>query len=174
MFFSYVAGMDVALIKWPSDDALRVELAALRHPRLLLVEADADPPDISDALEDWVRLPVSRQDRSARVRALESRAGGETASVPVLEPDGTLEFRGARAQLSEMQASLVRPMVDRFGAVVSRQALVAFAWPQGDTSANNLDVSIGRLRRQLHPMGLKIRTVRSRGYLLCDAATGLG
>ena len=61
----------MALIRWPSDEALRVELAQLKHPRLLLIEPHADPPHVSDILEDWVRLPVSREDRNARIRVLE-------------------------------------------------------------------------------------------------------
>jgi DNA-binding response OmpR family regulator len=32
-------------------------------------------------------------------------------------------------------------------------------------------VSVSRLRRQLHSVGLRVRTVRARGYVLCDAQT---
>jgi DNA-binding response OmpR family regulator len=35
-----------------------------------------------------------------------------------------------------------------------------------------LDVHVVRLRRRIAPLGLAIRTVRSRGYLLEEAATG--
>lgn len=161
--------MDVALIQWPSDDELRQELAELRHPRLLLVEPDADPPMCTDVLEDWVRLPVTRSDRQARVKALESRLAGQGSSAPRLNGNGTLEYRGATTHLSAIQTDLVRLLVARFGAVVSRQALIRAAWPDAEPPDNNLDVAIGRLRRQLEPMGLRIRTVRSRGYLLADA-----
>jgi DNA-binding winged helix-turn-helix (wHTH) protein len=50
--------------------------------------------------------------------------------------------------------------------VVSRESLADAAWPEADSSNNNLDVAMGRLRRRLDPLGLVIRTVRSRGYLL--------
>lgn len=163
--------MDVALVQWPSDQELREELATQGHPRLLLVEPDADPPVCADVLEDWVRLPVSRADRNARVRALESRLDEAPPPVPSVDRHGTLEYRELRTQLSAIQAELVKPMIERFGAVVSRDTLVAVAWPDSDASANTLDVTIGRLRRQLLPIGLRIRTVRSRGYLLCDADT---
>ena len=171
MFESYVAAMDVALIQWPSDEALRLELAEMQHPRLLLVEPDVEPPVVSDVLEDWIRLPVSRADRNARVRTLESRIGAETTPMPVLSRDGLIEYGGARTRLSEIQAILAAALIERFGAVVSRESLVSAAWPDTDASSNNLDVSIGRLRRQLYPLGLRVRTVRSRGYLLCDAET---
>jgi DNA-binding winged helix-turn-helix (wHTH) protein len=50
--------------------------------------------------------------------------------------------------------------------VVGRESLADAAWPEADSSNNNLDVAMGRLRRRLDPLGLVIRTVRSRGYLL--------
>lgn len=164
--------MDVALIQWPSDEDLRMELAELGHPRLLLVDSDAKPPECIDVLEDWVRLPVSRTDRFARIRTLESRIEGHGRSEPSLNCHGTLEYRGESTQLSAIQTDLVRLMVERFGAVVSREALATVAWPDADPSENNLDVTIGRLRRRLEPVGLLIRTVRSRGYLLSDSEGG--
>lgn len=163
--------MDVALIQWPSDEPLRQELAEQRHPRLLLVDSDADPPECTDVLEDWVRLPVSRDDRNARIRALESRVESQDPAVPTLNGNGTLKYRGSSTHLSAIQADLVRLMVERFGAVVGRDALTAVAWPDAVASDNNLDVTIGRLRRQLEPVGLRIRTVRSRGYLLTDSGS---
>lgn len=161
--------MDVALIQWPSDDSLRVHLARLGHPRLLLVEPEADPPICVDVLEDWVRLPVSRADRNARVKSLQARAGHRDDERPVVHGGGTLEYAGASIELSEIQGRLMTPLIERFGAVVSRDELSAHAWPELGSSANNLDVTIGRLRRQVAAVGLQIRTIRSRGYLLCAA-----
>ena len=155
--------MDVALIRWPSDEALRAEMAQINHPRLLLVEPRADPPHISDILEDWVRLPVSRADRDARVTVLEERA---LPALPLVGGDGRLLFRGASARLSENQVSLMRALIERFGAVAGREALVASVWPDGDATAGNLRVMVARLRPVLVPLGLEIRAVRSRGYLL--------
>ena len=40
------------------------------------------------------------------------------------------------------------------------------AWPNGAPTRNALDVHILRLRRRIAPLGLEVRTVRSRGYLL--------
>lgn len=159
--------MDVALVRWPSDESLRVDLAERGHPRLLLVETEADPPLCIDTLEDWVRLPVSRADRNARISSLEKRADGFEDAVPVVNRDGILEFSGARVELSDLQMRLITPLIERFGAVVGREDLSARAWPGNDVSANNLDVTMGRLRRLVEPVGLQVRTVRSRGYLLC-------
>ena len=163
--------MEVALIQWPSDEALRAELAERGQPRLLLVEPDAEPPACLDPLEDWVRLPVSRADRKARVRTLENRSRTGWG-VPSLDELGTLRYRDTVTQLSVTQARLIDPMIRRFGGVVSRETLSSAAWPEAANVANKLDVTIGRLRRELEPMSLRIVTVRSRGYLLDDARVG--
>lgn len=161
--------MDVALIQWPSDESLRVDLAQEGHPRLLLVDPKANPPVCVDMLEDWVRLPVTREDRAARMTSLRRRAGRRHDELPVLRPGGVLEHAGATVELSEIQVRLAAMLIERFGAVVSREELSSRAWPDFEASANNLDVTVGRLRRQVERVGLRMRTVRSRGYLLCAA-----
>jgi DNA-binding response OmpR family regulator len=57
-------------------------------------------------------------------------------------------------------------MLDKLGAVVTREALSRAGWPAGAPGRNALDVHVLRLRRRVAPLGLVIRTVRSRGYLL--------
>lgn len=162
--------MDVALVQWPSDEELRQELAEQGQPRLLLVEPEADPPVCVDSLEDWVRLPVSRVDRNARIRALESRNGAMTSPIPAVDRFGTLEFGGKKTHLTAIQARVVELLVERFGGVVGREPISEHVWPDGETPANTLDVAMGRLRRQLQPVGLEVKTVRSRGYLLHAAS----
>jgi DNA-binding response OmpR family regulator len=39
------------------------------------------------------------------------------------------------------------------------------AWPGGAPTRNALDVQMVRFRRRVEPLGLEVRTVRSRGYL---------
>lgn len=65
-----------------------------------------------------------------------------------------------------VEARLASLLIDNFGAVVSREALGDVAWPDGPVQRNALDVRILRLRRRLTEIGLVIRTIRSRGYLL--------
>lgn len=142
----------------------------MSRPRLLLVAPDAEPPECIDVLEDWVRLPVSSTDRIARMKALVARREGREGSVPTLHGDGTLVYRGARVDLSPTQAVLAKAMIESFGAVVGREALAETCWPGSVPSANNLDVAIARLRREVTAVGLRIRTVRSRGYVLDDAS----
>jgi DNA-binding response OmpR family regulator len=55
--------------------------------------------------------------------------------------------------------------------VVSREVLSERTWPEGIRGRNALDVHMLRLRRRVAEVGLAIRTVRSRGYLL-EVASG--
>ncbi|MDP8936794.1 MAG: helix-turn-helix domain-containing protein [Actinomycetota bacterium] len=61
---------------------------------------------------------------------------------------------------------MTEALLDRFGAVASRETLIRAGWPCGAPGRNALDVHVLRLRRRLAPLPLAIRTVRSRGYLL--------
>lgn len=157
--------MDVALIRWPAEAERRAALASAGAPRLLVVPPTADAPVIDGCLEDWVRLPAADCDVRARVEMLRSRAQAHAAALPIL--DGVvLTFRGVGVTLPPLEARLTQVLLERFDAVVSRQVLTGAGWPAGVSGRNALDVHMLRLRRRLAEVGLRIRTVRSRGYLL--------
>jgi DNA-binding response OmpR family regulator len=157
--------MDVVLVRWPEETEHLADLRGLGVPRLLLVGPDSEPPDAIDPLEDWVRLPAEDRDVRARVATLEARASAGGAR-PELDDDGLLRFRDRWVSLSPVERLLATALVDRFGAVVGRDSLSKQAWPDGAPTRNALDVHILRLRRRIAELGLEIRTVRSRGYLL--------
>ncbi len=77
-----------------------------------------------------------------------------------------LRVGGDWVSLPPVDYRLAAALVERFGAVVSREALARAGWPGGAPARNALDVHVLRLRRRLEPVGLVIRTVRSRGYAL--------
>jgi DNA-binding response OmpR family regulator len=159
--------MDVVLVRWPSDEETRTRLALESRPRLLLVEADTPPPRIGDDLEDWIRVPASERDLHARIEALDRRMVALHDDRPELDDDGVLRFARGWVSLPPVEGRLMRAMVERYRAVVSRDALGRAGWPDGGTSRRNaLDVHMLRLRRRVAPIGLVIQTVRSRGYLL--------
>lgn len=154
----------MALIQWPAERDRREELRRARRPRLLLVE-HGSPPIPADDLEDWIRLPADELDVRVRVEALRRRNGALLAS-PQLDGDGVLRVGSAWVALPPVEARLMAALLDRFGAVVGREALARAGWPRRSQGRNALDVHVLRLRRRTAPLGLAIRTVRSRGYLL--------
>ncbi len=157
---------DVVVVRWPHDAARIDDLRGNGTARLLLVEPSAPPPEIADPLEDWVRMPASEEDVRARIRGLELRVGIEQARQPVLDGDGILHLGGRSVVLPPVEARLAAELVDRMGSVVPRDVLTKAGWPEGVPNRNLLDVRILRLRRRLEPLGLEVRTVRHRGYLM--------
>src|SRR5262245_58141874 len=157
--------MNVEVVRWPADSMRLAELREQLLPRLLVVADDAEPPVPADCLEDWVVPNASEREIDARRRALAIRA--EQHSVrPQLDDDGLLHHRDAWVSLSPVEQSLASALLDRFGAVVTRDVLADRAWPSGVPTRNALDVHVLRLRRRIAPLSFEIRTVRSRGYLM--------
>jgi hypothetical protein len=158
--------VDVALLRWPLEQERRQDLALAGLARVLLVDEDQHAPVVTDCLEDWVRMPASQADIDARCRSVVDRAGVHTPSRPELDPDGVLRSGADWVSLPPVEARLMAALLDRFGAVVSRDQLARSGWPKGAPGRNALDVHVLRLRRRISLLGLSIKTVRSRGYLL--------
>jgi hypothetical protein len=163
------------LVRWPIEAEQRTRLAERQIPRLLLVDDGIPPPDSLDCLEDWIRLPAPESDVRARIDGLLSRSRAHLRSVPEIDVHGVLRFGSGWVSLPPVEARLADALVLRFGAVVGRDTLRRSVWPGSSPGRNVLDVHVLRLRRRLAPLGLAIRTVRSRGYMLeqADQSDGL-
>jgi two-component system, OmpR family, response regulator len=156
---------DVVLVRWPEEEARLQYLRETGAPRLLLVGESLAAPASIDPLEDWIRLPAAEDDLRTRVATLAARAG-QSVAAPSVDEDGLLRYRGRWVTLSPVERALAAALVDRIGAVVGRDTLVRRAWPGGSPTRNALDVHMLRLRRRISGLGLEVRTVRARGYLL--------
>jgi DNA-binding response OmpR family regulator len=164
--------MDVTMLRWPEEEARRTRISQAGGPRLLLVPDGQEPPQVGDCLEDWIRVPAAEDEVKARVDALAVRsqahmANGDAAGAgPELDDFGVLRVNGSWVALPPLEARLAEALIERLGAVTSRELLIRAGWPDGAPGRNALDVHVLRLRRRLTPVGLAIRTVRSRGYLM--------
>jgi len=161
--------VNVEVVRWPADAQRLAELREQRVPRLLVVTngngEHHEMPIPVDCLEDWVTSDAPEWEIDARRNALVLRSG-QHAVRPTLDDDGLLHHRDAWVSLSPVEQALASVLLDRFGAVVTREMLADRAWPSGVPTRNALDVHVLRLRRRIAPIGLEIRTVRSRGYLM--------
>ncbi|GGY73545.1 hypothetical protein GCM10010363_63310 [Streptomyces omiyaensis] len=165
-----VRNTDVVFVRWPAQADLRTRYRKEGVPRLLVVEAGAQPPISNDPVEDWIRPPVSRDDLEARVKALQNRF--DSCRVPTIDSTGTLSYGPNSITISTTQTELMRLLIDRFGEVVYRAEFVeCLAMRTPTLNRNSLDLHIMRLRRRLLPIDLSIRTVWGRGYMLENAAT---
>lgn len=163
------------MLRWPEEEARRTRISQAGGARLLLVPDGQEPPQVGDCLEDWIRVPAAEDDVRARVDALAVRSQAHTATgengiagstSPMLDDFGVLRVNGAWVALPPLEARLAEALLERIGAVTSRDLLIRAGWPDGAPGRNALDVHVLRLRRRLSPVGLAIRTVRSRGYLM--------
>jgi DNA-binding response OmpR family regulator len=173
------------MLRWPEEESRRSRISLAGEPRLLLVPDGEDPPPVADCLEDWIRVPADENEVRARVDALAVRSQAHTNGdvngnghgvangappvadpAPVIDDFGVLRVNGAWVALPPLEARLAEALLERLGAVTSRDLLIRAGWPAGAPGRNALDVHVLRLRRRLTPVGLAIRTVRSRGYLM--------
>lgn len=157
------------MIRWPEEERALQHARESQVPRLILVEPDHQPPVMVDDLEDWIRLPATNADIANRITLLDRRSEQRQASTPHLDDDGILRFRGRWVALPRIESRLTHALLRRFGAVVSREELGRAGWPSSEPGKYSLNVHVLRLRRRLEPIGLVLRTVRSRGYLLAAA-----
>ena len=152
----------------PSDPQRLAELRDRGVPRLLARHRRTPSRPIpTDCLEDWVaagrarvgaRRPAPRRSRprAARPRRPTRARRRRTAASP------------RRVGVAVAGRAVARPGAARPVRRGRRRATCSpdRAWPDGAPTRNALDVHVLRLRRRLAPLGLEIRTVRSRGYLL--------
>ncbi|MEV6520739.1 helix-turn-helix domain-containing protein [Longispora sp. NPDC051575] len=159
------SGLDVAIIRWPTEAAKRDLCRAAGTPRLLVLEGFVAAPVSGDVLEDWVRPPLTPEDFRARAGALRARAGAPDR--PVIDRDNVLWHRGRRLQLSPTESRLMGTLAASIGEVVDRRSLVRACWPTSPAVRRNaLDLHILRLRRRITALHLMIGTLWGRGYVL--------
>lgn len=111
-------------------------------------------------------MPASDADLKTRLAGLKERADRHGYRIPHLDEDGVLRHGSCWVPLPPVECRLTGALLERYGAVVSREHLTHAGWPEGAPGRNALDVHVLRLRRRITPLGLVIRTIRSRGYLL--------
>ncbi len=159
--------VSVAVLQWPEEAQLLEHFVALGLPRLLVIDDRAEPPVVTDTLEDWIRESADDRDREARVATLRRRGGH--VIVPVFDGMSRLGFGGVWAALSPIEYRLATELVDHFRRIVSDKELTARAWADSPPQPNALRVHLTRLRRRLEPLGLEILTIRSQGHIMQES-----
>ncbi len=157
-------GAHVAIVRWPEDEAHVAALRAAGTPRLLLVAPDVPAPTCTECDEDWIRLPATDDDIKVRSAAVASRAARHVPH-PEVAGDGRITFRGSWEALSRIEEAFASELAERMGQVVSTKELIARCGDD-EMSANAVRVHVMRLRKRLDGLGLVVRTVHGRGYVL--------
>jgi two-component system response regulator QseB len=170
--------LDLAL---PGGDGLAL-LRAMRArgdatPVVVVTARDAVAARIAglDAgADDYVVKPFEMEELGARIRAVLRRHAGRgepllRAGAVCLDPaTHRVTFDGAPVALSAREYALLRALMDRPGAVLSRAQLEEklYGWNE-PIGSNAVEVHLHALRRKLGP-GV-VRNVRGVGWTVVDA-----
>jgi DNA-binding response OmpR family regulator len=100
-----------------------------------------------------------------RISTVAARAARH-AQPPEVKGDGRLAFRGHWVGLTGMEEAVARVLSEHFGEVVDHPTVEAAASAVRRPSPNALRVSISRLRKRIAPLGLVVRRVHNRGYVM--------
>ncbi len=87
------------------------------------------------------------------------------ADEPAVDAYGLLRWGNAWVALSPIEARLAREFLANLGQLMGREQLGVAGWPEGVPNARSVDSRIKTLRRRVEPLGVKIHTIRGRGYL---------
>lgn len=156
--------------------ARRLRAQGNKVPILMLTGRDA-PRDIVRGLDigadDYLTKPFSFEVFSARLRVITRRAAAEknatiqVADLTVNRETHEVRRSGALIPLTRTEYLILDRLLQRPGAVVSRDALVEAAWGiERDVESNTLDVFIWQLRSKIEAGGAPrlVQTVRGFGY----------
>ena len=155
---------EIELLRWPGDGARRAAAAERGTPRLLLVAGGALPPRL-DSNEDWIRVPADECDLLARMQRLAAEFD-RRRRPPYLEADVVLHYGGRTVVVSDGEAAVLRPLIARFGELVTWDVLRGHLWPDAARTARAMSARVFRARVRSEPIGLTVYTIRGRGVVL--------
>jgi len=174
---------DVAIVDWrmPGVEGIDVVTWARNHERptgILMLTARDAPEDrirgLDSGADDYLVKPFDFGELLARVRALQRRPRGVDAPVLrqgrlALDPVRHVVTVGGRTVgLTVTEYRILELLMRRAPAVVDRKAIAEHGWADETEplGSNAIDVQLSRLRAKLPDAGIRIVTVRGRGYRL--------
>lgn len=166
--------LDIGL---PDESGLQV-LTALRESKnatpVLMLTALSTIPDrvrgLNQGADDYMAKPFEVVELIARIRALQRRGAGRTASKlqvgeAEIDPvEHTAVYKGSPVELGAKEFSILQTLFERVDRVVTKSELEEklYGWGE-EVSSNAVEVLVHRIRKKFFP-GV-IRTVRGVGYI---------
>ncbi len=156
--------------------ARRLRASGSLVPILMLTARDSVSDRVAgldSGADDYLVKPFAIEELAARVRALGRRGRGAGAQTtlgagPIQLDEATriVTVDGLRVDLSPREFALLECLLRHRGNVLSRDQLLAHAWPyDAEVVAPIVDTYVYFLRRKLGPVaGGSIETVRGMGY----------
>ena len=166
--------LDVMLPDGDGRDFLARSRAHLETPVIVLT-ARSQVSDRVGALDqgadDYITKPFDFSELEARCRAVLRRRGGAARNeiqlgAAIFDPlAGTLRHGEDSIDLRNREIRLLEIFARAPGQILSKSQLMdrLFSY-DADVTENAIEVYVGRLRRRIDGMGLKIETLRGMGY----------
>lgn len=166
--------LDVMLPDGDGRDFLARSRAHLETPVIVLT-ARSQVSDRVGALDqgadDYITKPFDFSELEARCRAVLRRRGGEARNqvqlgAAVFDPlSGTLRNGSETIDLRNREIRLLEVFARHKGQILSKSQLMdrLFSY-DAEVTENAIEVYVGRLRRRIDGMGVRIETVRGLGY----------
>jgi len=160
------SGLEICAALRRDQDVPIIMVSALSadHQRMAGYEVGAD---------DYIAKPFNPDLLLARVRAVLRRRGGSARNeIPLGEAlfdpmSGTLRAGGESVTLRNRETRLLEVFARHPGQTFSKGQLLdrLFSF-DAEVTENAIEVYVGRLRKRIGPLGLRIETVRGLGYRL--------
>lgn len=166
--------LDVMLPDGDGREFLSRSRAHLETPVIVLT-ARAQVSDRVGALDqgadDYITKPFDFSELEARCRAVLRRRGGAARNqialgAALFDPlAGTLQHDGTTLDLRNREIRLLEIFARHPGQILSKSQLMDHLFSyDAEVTENAIEVYVGRLRRRIAGMGLRIDTVRGLGY----------
>lgn len=128
---------------------------------------------LDQGADDYITKPFDFSELEARCRAVLRRRGGSARNEIVLGPvvfdllSGTLKSGDETLELRSREIRLLEIFARHPGQIKSKSLLMDRLFSYESTVTENaIEVYVGRLRRRIEAVGLRIETVRGLGYRL--------
>lgn len=134
---------------------------------------------LDQGADDYITKPFDFSELEARCRAVLRRRGGTARNSIALgavtfDPlAGILRRSDEALELRSREIRLLEVFARNPGMILSKSHLMdrLFSYDNSVTE-NAIEVYVGRLRRRIEPMGLRIETVRGEGYRIENGGNG--
>lgn len=145
------------------------------HTPVIVLTARSQVSDRVGALDqgadDYITKPFDFSELEARCRAVLRRRGGAARNqialgAALFDPlAGTLQHGARSIDLRNREMRLLEVFARHPGQILSKGQLMdrLFSY-DADVTENAIEVYVGRLRRRMEGMGLRIETMRGLGY----------
>ena len=151
--------------------------AALETPVIVLT-ARSQVSDRVGALDkgadDYITKPFDFTELEARCRAVLRRRGGSARNEfklgeAVFDPNtGTIVHASQTIDLRNREIRLLEVFARNQGQILSKSQLLDRLFSHdAEVTENAIEVYVGRLRKKLDTVGVRIETVRGLGYRIC-------